>query len=427
MPNWPVKVGIFDSELLPTVGSGVDTAPMLINTTCAQNASPGLKVGVFSADGPVYVFGSDGKSCYGQRNGSDGNLHDVAMGGALTAGNGGDSSDPWAADAFGTGAFGDLTGQGDLVLVTATTGVNKAADAIAPGHQLNAQNQVTAWSLSTGQLHAGYPHYMNDLQFLAGPAIADISGDGTGAQAILQGSASSDFRAVGPGGIDLPGWSKNTGGWIVQTPAVSTFGPVQRQRVVTMTREGRLFAYETTAPACSGASWPKYKHDLWNSGEYETRAGRAATIEDLAATMTGDTATLTFTVPHGYLFCNNPTGYEVRYSATGPIDDSNWAAATLVPSQPASPGAPGSQQTLPSPGLPGARWFEVQAVNDATRGAGASAGNLGAISNAANSAAPGANVPETPTAWLPVGLGLCLIYGWAAVRRRREQHPRASV
>ena len=422
VPNWPVKVAIFDSELLPTVGSGVDTAPMLINTTCAQNASPGLKVGVFSADGPVYVFGSDGKSCYGQRNGSDGQPHDVALGGALTAGNGGNSSDPWAANAFGTGAFGDLTGQGDLVLVTATTGVNKAADAIAPGHQLNAQNQVTAWSLSTGQLHAGYPHYMNDLQFLAGPAIADISGDGTGAQAILQGSASSDFRAVGPGGIDLPGWSKNTGGWIVDSAVVGTFGPVLRQRVATVTREGNLFAYETTAPACSGASWPKYKHDLWNSGEYETRAGRPSTILDLTASKSGGTATLNLTVPHGDLFCGNATRYEVRYSATGPIDDSNWAQATLA-AQANLPGAPSTHQVLTVTGLPaGPLWFDVQAVNDATRGTGATAGNLGAISNAANSDAPGIGIPEAGQAWVLVVAGLALLLGTRVFRGYRGRH-----
>jgi hypothetical protein len=411
VPGWPVKLGIFDAELLPTVGSGVDTAPMLISATCPLNSSPGLKVGLFSADGPVYIFGSDGTSCYGQGPGTDGLTHDRALGGALQPG-AGDSTDNWAANAFGTGAFGDLTGNGDLVLVTATTGVNKAADAIAPGHQLGAQNQVAAWSLATGQVHQGYPHYMNDLQFLAGPAIADILGDGN--QEIMQGSGTSDFRAVGVGGLDVTGWSKNTGGWIVESPVVSTFGPDQRQRVVIMTREGTLFAWETTAPACAGASWPKYKHDIWNSAQYETRAGRPATIHDLSASMTGSTATLQFTVPHGYLFCGNPTGYEVRYSSSGPIDDSNWAAATVAP-QSAVPGSPGQQQTLTIGNLPpGPLWFEVQAANDGSR----VGGNLGAISNPA-STGPGTTVPEVPQAWLLVLGGLAIIALSVMLRRQR--------
>jgi len=33
---------------------------------------------------------------------------------------------------------------------------------------------------------------------------------------------------------------------------------------------------------CAAASWPKARHDLWNSGEYETVAGRPSTILDLA-------------------------------------------------------------------------------------------------------------------------------------------------
>jgi hypothetical protein len=148
-----------------------------------------------------------------------------------------------------------------------------------------------------------------------------------------------------------------------------------------MTREGTLFAWETTAPACAGASWPKYKHDIWNTGEYETKAGRPATIQDLTASMSGSSATLHFTVPHGYLFCGNPTSYEVRYSTTGPIDDGNWAAATLATPTGVVPGTPGQQQTLTVPNVPsGPLWFVVQAVNDATRGSG----NLAAISNPAS-------------------------------------------
>ncbi|MGI8609814.1 MAG: hypothetical protein ACR2MY_11395 [Candidatus Dormibacteria bacterium] len=442
--GWPVKLGIFDHELLPTVGSGVDTAPSLINTTCPLNNSPGLKVGIFSADGPVYVFGSDGKSCYGQGPGPDGpnTLHDRALGGALLNPSGtSNSTDPWAANAFGTGAFGDLTGNGDLVLVTATTGLNKAVDAIAPGHQLGAQTQVTAWSLSTGQLHGGYPRYMNDLQFLSGPGIADIVGDGS--QEVLQGSATSDMRAVKTAGTgpaatatEVAGWDpKNTGGWIVSTPVISTFGPVQRQRVVTVTREGSLFAWETTAPACAGASWPKYKHDIWNTGQFEAKAGRPATIQDLTATMSGNTAQLQFTVPHGNLFCGNPASYEIRYSASGPIDDGNWSTATLVASADATPaagahaislrpnaapavvvpGTPGQQQTITVANLPaGPLWFEVQAVNDATR----TGGNLAAVSNPASTAGPPGGVPEVPAVWLLACIGAAVLALTLARRRR---------
>ena len=390
--GWPAKVGIFNKEVLPTVGSGVDTAPALISFTCPVNNQPGLKVGVSSNNGPSYVFQSDGKSCFGQSNGTDGNTHDRALGGTLQPGApGSDSQDFVAASAFGMNVFGDLNGKGDISLITPTIGLIKAVDVILADHQLNAQNHITAWSLTQPKpgcqgatcvppFHNGFPHYMNDLQFLAGPAIADITGAGDGRQQILMGSASSDFRAVQPDGTDLPGWSKNTGDWTVATPAVGTVGTVPRQRVASLTRDGRLFLWETTAPACSPASWPKARHDIWNSGEYETKAGRPATILDLGGRRSGGSATLAFTAPHGDLMCGDPTGYEVRYSTTGPITDGNWSRATLSHGAQLSSVAPaGQQQQIIVSGLPssGRLWVEVQATNDASR----VGHNLGAISN----------------------------------------------
>lgn len=399
VPGWPVKVGILQAEILPTVGSGVDTPPALISMSCPQNSSPGLKVGVAANNGPVYIFGSDGKSCYGQGLGAlDPGMHDRTLGGTGQRGTG-NSNDPEAAAAFGLVVFGDLTSKGDTVLVTPTAGVNKLVDVILAAHQFNAQNQVTAWSLSTvppvcagaacsPQFHAGFPHYMNDLQFLAGPSVADITGDGT--QAILQGSASNDLRGVDQFGNEVPGWNKNTGDWTVDTPVVGTFGTALNKRVASLTRDGRLFVWNTTAGQCAPASWPKARHDNWNSSEYETKTGRPATVSDLAGSRDGGTVNLTFTAPHGDLFCGDTRGYEVRYSTTGPITDATWAQATMVSGSSltlsAAGGAAGAvgacrPQGAAIGGIPanGPVWVAVQGTNDATRGGG----NLGAISNVA--------------------------------------------
>ncbi len=402
VPGWPVKVGIFQAEILPTVGSGVDTPPALISMTCPQNSSNGLKVGLAASNGPAYVFGSDGKSCYGQGLGVDGKMHDRTMGGNGQIG--GNTTDPLAAAAFGQVVFGDLTGNGDLVLVTATVGAVKAVDVIVAAHQLGAQNHITAWSLSSvppacagaacaPPLHVGYPHYMNDLQFLSGPAIADITGDGT--QAILQGSATTDLRGIDHNGNEVPGWNKNTGDWTVDVPVVGTFGTAMNKRVASLTRNGKLFVWNTTAGACAPASWPKARHDNWNSGEYETKAGRPSTVSDLGGTRHGGSVQLTFTAPHGDLFCGNAQGYEFRYSTTGPITDANWSQASLVGGSSvtlsgvagsAGAGTACKAQVAAFDGIPanGPVWVAVQGVNDATR----KGGNLGAISNVAYFPAP---------------------------------------
>ena len=464
VPHWPVKVGILNKEILPTVGSGVDTPAALITYTCPVNNQPGLKVGVSAATGPSYVFQSNGQSCYGQANGTDGKAHDRVMGGTLQPG-AGDSTDLMATSAFGLTAFGELNGPGDYVMVTPTAGILKAVDVVLADHQMNAQNQVTAWSLSTAPqscagptcFHQGFPHFMNDLQFLSGPAIADLTGDGR--QEILMGSASTDLRAIQPNGTDLPGWSKNTGDWTVDTPVVGNFGNADQahKRVASLTRDGRLFVWETAAPPCAAASWPKARHDLWNTGEYETRAASPSRIEDLGGTRDGTAATLGFTAPHAYGACADVSGYEVRYSTTGPITAANRAQSTLLPSSAvalaassdaglaqrlgmvvdagaAAVVAAGQPQALSITGLPdsGNAWIEVQAVNGSQRGGG----NLGAISNNlllgvdGSSGIPGAggqvtsghpNLPNTTAgdsgAFILVGVALLAIN----LRRRRRR------
>jgi hypothetical protein len=109
---------------------------------------------------------------------------------------------------------------------------------------------------------------MNDLMFFATPAIADVDGDGRAE--VLQASAMYDVRAYGLGGGSPAGWPKFTGGWSVVTPAVGRFGKTSELAVALVTREGNLFVWRTRAPACSAREWPKYQHDLLNSGNYAT-------------------------------------------------------------------------------------------------------------------------------------------------------------
>jgi hypothetical protein len=423
LPGWPVKVVNALPELRPYVGSGVDTPPALAAMTCPLNSSPGLKVGVFSSDGPAYVFGSDGKSCYGQAPDRFGNMQDRVLG---TTARHGDSNDTPYIEAVGNAAFGDLSGSGDLVLVAPTAGIGKTTDVLLSEHQFNAQNQITAWALAgvppgaVPQAHPGFPHYMNDLMFLAGPAIADLTG--LGPQEVIMGSASSDLRAVTPAGLDLPGWSKNTGGWSVSTAAVGTVGTDQHQKVASLTREGTVFLWQTAAPACAGASWPKYKHDIWNSGEFETQAGRPATITDLKTSRNLDKATLTFTAPQGNLFCGNASGYEIRYSTSGPITDANWQAAQKVGNS--GPGCvAGSLKALPAgkaqsitlSGCPaGTIYFDVQAYNSASR----AGGNLGAISTT-----PKPHAPLAPPLWPALLFSLSGLLGLGRQQNRSEVRP----
>ena len=425
--GWPAKVVKFDEELLPYVGSGVDTPPAIMpaaNLTCPGDATPGDRVGVFTSDGPPYIFAGDGKSCYGQGLNSSGRTADRALD-TNGVSSGGNTTDVPYLEAVGNAAFGDLTGTGDYVLVAPTAGVVRAADLVLTDHQLGAQAGVTAWSLmgvpANGEPHphAGFPHFVDDLQFLTGPAIADLIG--AGPQEVISGTSTSDLRAVTGAGVELAGWSKNTGGWTIATPAIGTVGLDQHQKVAGLTREGTLFLWQTTAPACSSASWPRYKHDVWNSGNFATHAGVPETITDLAVSRSGGNVTLTFTAPHGDLFCGSASGYEVRYSSSGAINDANWSAAVLAgpnntggcvyTPQPAI--AAGQRENIVLTGCPaGDLAFDVQAVNSGTR----QGGNLGAVSS---SGQPGSGVPEGGPLAL-IATPAVLIFLLLASRRRRD-------
>ena len=70
---------------------------------------------------------------------------------------------------------------------------------------------------------------------------------------------------------------KLSSGWMVANPLIGSFGttdtdPAARKTIVSMTRDGVLFAYKTTAPSCSPGSWPRFHHDNANSGDYDRDA-----------------------------------------------------------------------------------------------------------------------------------------------------------
>ncbi len=69
----------------------------------------------------------------------------------------------------------------------------------------------------------GFPAPVNDLQFLTGPAVGQITA--RGGQAVVEGTSSQDLEAFGAGGTPASGgWPKLTGDWIAATPTLGSFG-----------------------------------------------------------------------------------------------------------------------------------------------------------------------------------------------------------
>jgi hypothetical protein len=337
--GWPAKIGIIDAGLLPDVGEGINGSPIVAPVTCPEGGE-GLKIGVTPDAGPGYVLNPDGSSCYGSVNGAD-----TALSTEFSAGNG--RTDTPAFPAVGEPAFGTLDGTTTDMFAPAA-GLLRALDIAASDYQKGSQDFIAAWNADTGQFAPGFPAVDNDLSFITGEVVGDISGEAP-RQEVIAGTASEDLQAYNlAGSAASSAWPKLTGGWMVATPALGSLGTVDtsgdaRKDVVSITREGVVSVYETPAPACSPSSWPNFHHDIANSGDY-TRDAIPPGHPMRASVAEG---TLTWTAPGGDGMCGSATSYQVVTSAN-PITPANFAAATPIAGAPA-PAAAGTLQSFKLP------------------------------------------------------------------------------
>jgi uncharacterized membrane protein YgcG len=351
LPGWPVKMAQLQPELLPLVGEGVTGSPVIADVNC-QNGGSGPKVGAISDAGPAYIWNPTGSSCYGQSSG-----HDNALATDFAAG--ATQYDHPAVPAVGHPLFANLDGTG-ASLISPAAGLTRSLDLVLPEYQ-GGQDFIAAWNGATGQFRPGFPSPVNDLQFLTGPSAADI--DGAPGQEIIGGTATLDLNALNAAGTSaMPTkWPKFSGDWMVANPAIGTFGTLETDAathkvVIAMTRAGTLFAYSTSAPACSDAQWPRFHHDNANSGDLRRDAispGKPTDAQVLGSA-------LTFKAPGDDLLCGNVDHYELVTSDV-PIKGSDFGGAQKV--TPATVSAPGASQTLDLP-FALRRYVAVRAVDD---------------------------------------------------------------
>jgi hypothetical protein len=352
LPGWPAKLGIVNAELLPVVGEGVTGYPVIGRMSCGADAG-GPKVGAIANNGEAYVFGPDGKSCYGQEGG-----HDIP----LQTGGYANQPDHPLVPAVGHPAFGVLDPAGGPSFIAPAAGLGRALDVAFPEYQRTGQDFLAAWSVQGGgQLRPGYPQTVNDLQFLTGPSVADI--DGLPGEEIIEGSASKDLAAFSAAGTPVSqSWPKVSTDWTVANPTIGSFGSLEtdsgaRKVVIALTRSGYIDAYSTAAPACSPGSWPRFHHDIANSGDFN----RDATLPGKPLALGLSTAALGFTSPGDDLMCGAPAAYQIATSRR-PIDESNFAAATRLAGAPA-PAPAGTRRSYPIPS--GAqRYLAVRAIDE---------------------------------------------------------------
>ena len=355
-PGWPVKIGIIDEGLLPDVGEGINGSPVVAPVNCPDGGG-GMKIGLSPDAGPAYILNQNGSSCYGSTKGQYDTLQSDA-----SSGNGQKVDSPTYA-AVGEPSFGTLDGK-TISMFDQGSGLIRALDVAVNGEQKGGEDFILGWNASTGQFSAGYPAVVNDLGFLTGETVGDITGKAP-QQEVLGGTASLDVEAFNAQGQTASSaWPKLSGDWLVATPTLGSFGSLDYAKsahsdVVTITRSGTLSVYGTPATACSPASWPNWHHDIANSGDYT----RDAVPPGVPTNMTLLRRVVTFVAPGGDGECGRATSYQIRTSAR-PISPSSFASARrLVLTRVLKPAAAGAVQRFTLPKRT-ERYVAIRAVDE---------------------------------------------------------------
>jgi hypothetical protein len=351
--GWPAKVGIIDAGLLPDVGEGINGSPVVAPLTCPEGGE-GMKVAVTPDAGPGYVLNADASSCYGSLNGAYNALEtDLAVGNGKV--------DTPAFPAVGEPAFGTLDGSSTDVFAPAA-GLVRALDIAASDYQKGGQDFIGAWNPETSQFAPGFPAVDNDLSFITGETIGDVTGEAP-KQEVVAGTASNDLEAYDATGSPAStAWPKLTAGWTVATPTLGSLGMIDtassaKKDVVSITREGVIAVYSTPASACSPSSWPNFHHDIANSGDYT----RDATPPGKPMHTAIAEAKLSWSAPGDDLVCGRATEYQVVTSAN-PITAEDFASAKPLSGAP-TPAAAGTVQSFALPAGT-ERYVAIRAVDD---------------------------------------------------------------
>ncbi len=316
--GFPVRTALMTTELLPLVGTGSNGPPALADI----DGDGDVEIATMSSVGPAYVFDGDGTSVFGRaETGEDLQLPSEPFGA------GSDSVDSPVFGAFGAVVMVELAGVGQGFHVLApVAGLGKLIDNQIAGRQFPAENQLAAWHVSgpggaaVAPTHVeAFPRQVTDLQFIAGPAVADISGDGM--PEAIEGSGVYDFHAFDINGNEPVGWPKFTNGWMVGTSAVGDIDGDGLLEVAAVTREGNLFVWNTLGDECGPILWRRYHHDEWGTGNYhsDTRPPASLRAEDVQVTRGEASVAMDLArVPGDDLHCGEAV-IEVRFSDT-PIE-----------------------------------------------------------------------------------------------------------
>jgi hypothetical protein len=361
LSGWPAALPALDfcyDQSIDFVGEGV--AP----PTFANVDGSGLKIVSAAVTGNVEALNPDG-SVY--------KVLDQACSSAACSPNPPyrPSGDTHTLTLTGQGGFGDLLGTGTPQYVQSSTGLESILLALGQaGEAALPQVYEKVWDVQTGALLPSFPQRQDGFPFYDAPITADVAGLPGGTRDAIEANDNYFIHAWEPTGAEAPGFPKYTGQWTGFAGAVGDPGENSQLQLVYGTREGDLFRWDVPGNAALNNSWPHYRHDNWNTGQYGLDTDPPAAVGRLSARrLRGGAVLVRFTAPGGNGMFGKAAALQVRYSRST-ITSATFGSASRVLSGVLAPARAGVTETVRLSGIP------ARATRIAVRALDA-AGNLG--------------------------------------------------
>jgi len=253
--GWPRSLFGLTVNVLPVVGRGVVANPMLADLDFDGK----LEISFDTISTQGWLFRHDGTPY--KTPSHNGRMNNQAFG-ELS-----DSQDSPAYILMNNGAFANIDNEGGLDMVKGTAGFDFALAFAGGGKRGEFDHHMSGWDTETGRMMIGFPRVHDDWQFFNAPTVVDIDNDNS--PEVIVGSGGYLLQAWNYKGEKPAGFPKQTGGWIIATPAVGDFDGDGKLDVAISTRDGWLYAWRTEGRAGGVFEWNGFGANPHRTGNYE--------------------------------------------------------------------------------------------------------------------------------------------------------------